>query len=201
MKKQTILIGISFMVLLYSNPISGQEQLCKYGKSIDLEYLFDDGTIKDICLNEGSFTIGVFLTTEGNGILTLTIPRNVFDLRNPDCTDKNFIVSGDLGDPKVFETKTTKDSRTIEIHYTSQEVREYLVITTDVMIGKPYKFGSDCSIKEIIPSPNKQIKMGIDPNDVTCKDGLQLIFKYDKAPACVKPRTAEKLIERGWALE
>ena len=28
-----------------------------------------------------------------------------------------------------------------------------------------------------------------------------MITKYDGAPACVKPETREKLIERGWALE
>lgn len=55
-------------------------------------------------------------------------------------------------------------------------------------------------IFETIPSPKKQIKIGIDPKNVTCNDGLELIFKStDGSPACVKPRTAQKLIERGWA--
>lgn len=40
------------------------------------------------------------------------------------------------------------------------------------------------------------------PVDVICKDGLQLIFKSTGGlPACVKPKTAEKLVERGWVLE
>ena len=47
--------------------------------------------------------------------------------------------------------------------------------------------------------PKKQIEKGIELEDVTCKEDLQLIFKYDGSPACVKPETAEKLIERGWA--
>jgi len=49
-----------------------------------------------------------------------------------------------------------------------------------------------------ISSPLKQIKNGINPLDITCKAGLELIFKQNNSPACVKPSTAEKLIGRGW---
>ncbi len=52
----------------------------------------------------------------------------------------------------------------------------------------------------IILSPIKQLKSGILPLDIECKKGLNLIFKIsDGSPACVKPETKEKLIERGWA--
>jgi hypothetical protein len=51
-------------------------------------------------------------------------------------------------------------------------------------------------------SPLKQISSGIDPYSVTCKEGFELVFKStDNSPACVKPSTAEKLIQRGWARE
>ncbi len=51
----------------------------------------------------------------------------------------------------------------------------------------------------IISSPLKQMKNGIIPKDVVCKEGLELIFKStDDSPACVKHETATKLIERGW---
>jgi len=51
-----------------------------------------------------------------------------------------------------------------------------------------------------IDPPLKQMKNDIDPNTVICKEGLELIFKStDGSPACVKPKTAEKLIQRGWA--
>ncbi len=49
------------------------------------------------------------------------------------------------------------------------------------------------------PSLKIQIKNGISPDFLTCTDGFELIFKLgDNSPACVKPQTAEKLIERGW---
>ena len=47
--------------------------------------------------------------------------------------------------------------------------------------------------------PLKQISTGIHVKDVTCKEGLDLIFESsDNSPACVRPQTAEKLIQRGW---
>ena len=49
------------------------------------------------------------------------------------------------------------------------------------------------------PSLKTQIKNGVSPDFLTCTDGFELIFKLrDNSPACVKPQTAEKLIERGW---
>ncbi|MGH7884377.1 MAG: hypothetical protein ACRENO_01635 [Thermodesulfobacteriota bacterium] len=53
---------------------------------------------------------------------------------------------------------------------------------------------------EKFPPPKKQIKIGISVKDIICDEGLELIIKStDKSPACVKPETTEKLIERGWA--
>jgi len=50
-------------------------------------------------------------------------------------------------------------------------------------------------------SPKKQGEIGIKPQNIVCKEGLELIFKStDGSPACVKPSTAEKLLERGWAI-
>jgi len=49
-------------------------------------------------------------------------------------------------------------------------------------------------------SPIKQIANGIFPENVTCKEGMQLVFKNTyNSPACVKSTTVDKLIERGWA--
>jgi hypothetical protein len=34
--------------------------------------------------------------------------------------------------------------------------------------------------------------------EIVCKEGFVKVFKYNGSPACVKPKTAEKLQERGW---
>jgi len=48
----------------------------------------------------------------------------------------------------------------------------------------------------------KQISLGVSANKQFCKQYFELIFKStDDSPACVKPKTAEKLLERGWAFK
>ncbi len=50
--------------------------------------------------------------------------------------------------------------------------------------------------------PLQQIRDGVEPSHVTCNEGLELLVKQSNGkPACVKPGTVEKLIERGWAFE
>ena len=49
--------------------------------------------------------------------------------------------------------------------------------------------------------PLKQISDGITPNQVTCSQGMELVLKMSNGnPACLKPSSVEKLIERGWAI-
>ena len=51
------------------------------------------------------------------------------------------------------------------------------------------------------PPPLKQISDGVDPANVTCTEGLELVLKKSNGnPACLKPSSVAKLIERGWAL-
>ena len=49
-----------------------------------------------------------------------------------------------------------------------------------------------------VPSPYKQMKNGIMVEHVTCNGTLEKIYKSDGSPACVKPSSVEKLIQRGW---
>ncbi len=51
------------------------------------------------------------------------------------------------------------------------------------------------------PPPLKQIQQGTEPSKVTCTEGLELVIKFSNGqPACIKPSSVEKLIQRGWAI-
>ena len=53
--------------------------------------------------------------------------------------------------------------------------------------------------KDNILSPLKAFKSGVTIENIICKEGFDLIEKKtDNSPACVKPQTAQKLVERGW---
>jgi hypothetical protein len=60
----------------------------------------------------------------------------------------------------------------------------------------------DVSAIAYFPSPLKQITDGVAPENVTCTEGLVIVLKTsDHSPACLKPTSVEKLIQRGWAME
>ena len=58
----------------------------------------------------------------------------------------------------------------------------------------------DCK-PHIIWAPLKQFKDGVAPENVECKDGLELLLSKNVKPACVKPTSVAKLIIYGWAPE
>ena len=53
-------------------------------------------------------------------------------------------------------------------------------------------------LSDVVPSPLKQIKEGIAPENIVCKEGLELVFKLNGQPACIKTTSVEKLIAWGW---
>jgi hypothetical protein len=69
--------------------------------------------------------------------------------------------------------------------------------------GKLCLAGVDTCVmaKKLHLAPLKQIRVGIGALDVSCKDGYGLVLKStDNMPSCVKPSTANILIQRGWAI-
>ncbi len=52
-----------------------------------------------------------------------------------------------------------------------------------------------------VDPPLKQIRDGVDPTNVTCTEGMEMVLKKSNgSPACLKPSSIAKLIERGWAI-
>jgi len=54
---------------------------------------------------------------------------------------------------------------------------------------------------EKYPSPKHQVQNETAPENVICNMELELIFKIDGSPACVKHDSISKLIQRGWIME
>jgi len=53
-------------------------------------------------------------------------------------------------------------------------------------------------IEQLELSPRMQTSSGIPADEISCKKGMDLVFKKSGNPACVKPSSVEKLLERGW---
>ena len=50
-------------------------------------------------------------------------------------------------------------------------------------------------------SPIKQMKDGISPENILCREGLELVIRINGMPVCVKPETADRMQERGILLD
>ena len=49
--------------------------------------------------------------------------------------------------------------------------------------------------------PLRQFRAGIPIEEIKCKEGFDLVIKLSSgSPACVKPQSKQKLLERGWAV-
>ncbi len=114
----------------------------------------------------------------------------------------------------VFDTSMKKETARLEIKKQTPSFsangivyneKTDQIFVTDFYSGlvdviKQEEFPNNSVMEKIIQSPLKQIHSGITRDKVTCKEGLGLIFKSsDNSPACVKPTSIQKLIERGWA--
>ena len=70
--------------------------------------------------------------------------------------------------------------------------------TEDEMAGTEDEVLEAEIMEETVLSPLKQIKEGVVPENVVCKEGLELVFKLNGQPACVKTTSIQKLIAWGW---
>ena len=121
----------------------------------------------------------------------------------------SILVTGLIINPSAFAEETTVNATdTIDMAESSNATSTE---TTDMTESNSTSTGDDIMViddeimitknemTESIPSPLKQIKEGIVPENIVCKEGLGLVFKLDGQPACVKTTSIEKLIAWGWA--
>lgn len=83
---------------------------------------------------------------------------------------------------------------------TSIEVEDTLMATenTGTNASNSTSVETEDDVSNIILSPLKQIKAGIAPENIVCKEGLELVFKLDGQPACIKTTSIQKLTAWGW---
>jgi hypothetical protein len=96
--------------------------------------------------------------------------------------------------PRTVNGQRIDVDEKIEFEYTQRGLGAFLVVYQDTfspdMVNVPKN-----SVNLPLNEENLRSKQLV---EIVCKEGFVKIFKHDGSPACVKPKTAEKLLERGW---
>lgn len=94
--------------------------------------------------------------------------------------------------PRTINGKRINVNEKIEFEYTQRGLGAFLAIHQG---SYPIIQKSEITSKSFSNSEQNTINF----DDISCKEIFVKIYKYDDTTACVKPETAEKLLERGWA--
>ena len=96
--------------------------------------------------------------------------------------------------PRTINGKVVNVRENIEFEYTQRGLGAFLVVNQDT-----YSPQQAQALANILKKQNEKENSSQEIIEKICRPGFVKIFKYNDTPACVKPSTAEKLLERGWA--
>ena len=165
----------------------------------DIPYMISNGTIPQMDMDCSSVELVLDVKPSGTqGWITLVLPRQLIDSKTVGDEDDDFFV--------LLDSKEIQRS-----DIASEKLRLLLIPFSDdasqvniIGVNYPEQMGENaCNGTHDPPfsqllSPLKQSEMGMPYSEITCVYDLILVQKYDETPACVKPETKQKLIERGW---
>ena len=153
-----------------------------------------------IRLSEGSYFAGDTITVTGTSTANFTSIISLIDNHGSLVTstqataDKYGAFTAGLAIPKDATTSVWQVVATSGL-----EQERVDVIVNSINQTMP-TINFCCTTRSFATSPLEQLKSGVQPQDVKCEQGFQLILKTeDSSPACVQQGNAEKLVQRGWA--
>ncbi len=171
----------------------------KSDKLFKAQYRIVNGTVDSIENQYNSFTIDVSSTN--SGLFEIKIPRNYPYNNSPseNSVPQNFLIL--VNHNEILRSETTSDcffDYSIPFSGTSK----IEILATYILISTPYH--GDHVIDKCLPqttildSPLKQLKTGTLSTNVLCNEGLQLVVKQEKYPACVNSEHVTRLVQHGW---
>ena len=93
----------------------------------------------------------------------------------------------------------TDNRETLEFEFIVKQITEHNETNLEPNADNGHTEEKDEKLVNLTLAPLKQIANGVYLENITCKENMLIVFKNtDNSPACVKPATVDKLIERGW---
>ena len=121
-----------------------------------------------------------------------------------DPTEVSLLADAIIKEFKILSGVKSTDSEHMEEVFGSDssivvELDETLSMDTNDSDKTDRTLSMETNKKDETPlAPLKQIKEGVEAEDIQCKSSLELIFKQSGEPACVKASSVQKLVSWGW---
>ena len=166
--------------------ISGNYVLMEEQFGYNNPYTITNGTINKILMDCGSNTLEIDMNSNQKGKLEIEISKEMMWPPGGGFLDNQGIKEAEFKDDKVT-IWFPANSKKLIIHGGNSFESTYA--NCEKIHNPPYSY---------ILSPLKQMKNGVEPKEMRCKDNLTLVPRNDGSTACVKQESFSKLIERGW---
>jgi len=181
---------------------TNNEEDCIYNYlPVELQYNIENGNVESICYNKESVSLLIEVTSKlGASKITVHLPKTMIFSVDQECNS--------AGEIMILLNEEEIDSSILTISETSSERIATLILPEGMhfiefigtyTLGSPNPLDICGSIHgydtQYLP-PLKQWRF-IDPTEVRCNAGMELIFKQNgNDPACIKTTHIEKFLER-----
>jgi len=169
---------------------------------VDLNHTISDGIVYGICKENDSPGITIQAKAYSDSKLQVNIPQKmVYTLGSKDCTISNdFFVMSARGETP-YEITPSEIGNLVSVDLLEGPNKISIGGSTIIPDPSPAQY---CGIvmgydSQFLP-PKQQTKRDVDLRFIQCNNNLELLEKYDGAPACVKPEHLQDFLKRGWKL-
>jgi hypothetical protein len=174
----------------------------KSDKLFKVKYQAINGTVDSIENQYNNFVIDV--SSINSGLFEIKIPRNYPYTNQPSANSfpQSFMIS--VNHNQILNYNETTSDCYFEYSIPFSGTSKIEILSVYLLISAPYH--GDHIIDKCLPqttflvAPLKQLKTGTLATNVLCNEGLQLVVKQEKFPACVNPEHVTRLVQRGWVM-
>ena len=168
---------------------------------IDIPYTVSGGDIFTVCKSDSLNSVRVIVDAISNGTVAVDIPQTMlYALGDTECNVTNDFFVLMHGEEILANITATENGNLVKVDFT-KGIHEIEIIGASIVPSPaPAQY---CGIVEGYEkkflAPLDQTDRGVAPDSIRCNEGLVLVKKIDNTPACVKPESITKLVERSWA--
>jgi len=201
-------IGIIFSIIVLIGMVGFQnsfalptiEEKCEGGREISLDYTIQGKEVVKICdgVASGSLFFGLEGTSNGTMQISLPFLGNHSNTAHLACAFEYFVLDNDEETLSSFEETDYGKRITLDFKNNTKVIQ---IFAPSYLNESAWQKIWSCEKKfsKELP-PKKQTFAGISNENIYCREDYVLTFKAtNNSPACVKPESIPKLIDRGWA--